>query len=179
MVDVWERHMQAEFAAHSAEEAVATMVEDAQALHVPVLIGGQGRDRVLHFYGQHFLGQIPPDFQVIPLSRTVGTDRLVDEMIIQFTHTIQLDWVVPGVPPTGKWVEVPGVAIVQFRDGKIAWEHVYWDQAAVLVQLGLLAPDRLPVLGQECARALLDPSTPLNTLIERARARGPEPDPGR
>jgi len=79
----------------------------------------------------------------------------------------------PGVPPTGRQVEIPLVAIVHFRDGKLAHEHIYWDQASVLVQLGLLDPANLPVSGVESARKVLDPALPSNALIERAdRSRG-------
>jgi len=99
------------------------------------------------------------------VSRTIGTDRLVDEMIFRFTHTIEMEWMLPGVPPTGKHVEIPVVAIVHLRDGKLAHEHIYWDQASVLVQLGLLSPGGLPVAGVETARKVLDPSLPSNALM--------------
>src|ERR1700731_1390288 len=87
-----------------------------------------------------FIGANPPDTKLVPISRTVGTDSLVDEMLFSFTHTSEIDWMLPGVPPTGRKVEVPVVAIVQFRDGKLVHEHTYWDQASVLVQIGLLDP---------------------------------------
>ncbi len=81
-----------------------------------------------------------------------------------------MDWMLPGVPPTGKRVEIPIVVVVGFRDGKIASEHIYWDQASVLVQVGLLDPDTLPVAGSENARKMLDPSSvPSGLLIERAK----------
>jgi carboxymethylenebutenolidase len=108
---------------------------------------------------------------MIPVSRTIGTDRLVDEMIFCFTHSLEMEWMLPGVPPTGKSVEIPMVVIVQFRDGKLAHEHVYWDQASVLVQLGLLDPGGLPVAGVETARKVLNPQLPSNELIRRAAAR--------
>lgn len=110
---------------------------------------------------------MPPDTEMTLISRTIGSDRLVDEMVFRFTHTLRMDWMLPGIPPTGKRVEVPLVAIVQFRDGKLACEHIYWDQASVLVQIGLLDPQGLPVAGIESARKLLDPSLPSNTLITR------------
>jgi carboxymethylenebutenolidase len=108
---------------------------------------------------------------MIPVSRTIGTDRLVDELVFQFTHTIEMDWMLPGIPPTGKRAEVPLVVVVHFREGKLAHEHIYWDQASVLVQLGLLDADALPVAGRESARKVLDPSLPSNTLIVRAERR--------
>ena len=69
-------------------------------------------------------------------------------------------YILPGVPPTGKPVEVAVVVIVGFKDGKISHEHIYWDQAGVLVQVGLLDPAGLPVSGAESARKVLDPKLP-------------------
>jgi len=105
-----------------------------------------------------------------PISRTIGTDRLVDEMVFKFTHTIDMDWMLPGIPPTGKHVEVPLIVVVHFRDGKLAHEHIYWDQASVLAQLGLLDASSLPVAGIESAHKALDPQLPANALIRRARS---------
>ena len=102
------------------------------------------------------------------MSRTIGTDQLVDEMIFKFTHTVRMDWMLPGVAPTGKRVEIPLVAIVRFRDNKLAHEHIYWDQASLLVQLGLLDPNTLPVAGIETARKVVDNSLPSNALMQRA-----------
>ena len=78
-----------------------------------------------------------------------------------------MDWMLPGLAPTGKRIEVPLIAIVRFREGKLAHEHIYWDQASVLVQLGLLDAGALPVAGVESARKVLDPSLPSNALIGR------------
>ncbi len=165
---LWEEHLGYEFGTHSTEDALATMVEDAYVNHIPVMTGGVGKPAVGEFYSKYFIPQIPPDLELIPISRTIGTDQLVDEMVAKFTHTIQMDWMLPGVAPTGKRVEVPVVAIIQFRDGKLAHEHIYWDQASVLVQLGLLAPSTLPVVGVDSARKLVNPNLPSNTLIDRA-----------
>jgi carboxymethylenebutenolidase len=110
---------------------------------------------------------MPPDTEVTPVSRTTGADQLVDEMIFKFTHTVRMDWMLPGIPPTGKRVEVPLVAIVRFRGNKLAHEHIYWDQASVLVQLGLLDPATLPVAGIESARKVLDNNLPSNALMQR------------
>src|SRR5207302_10698974 len=121
------------------------------------------------FYSQDFIPRMPPDTTLTPISRIVGTDRLVDEMIFSFTHTEEMPWMLPGVPPTNKLVQVPLVVIVRFRDGKLAHEHIYWAQASVLVQLGLLDSEKLPVVGVESARKVLDPAMPANRLIKRAR----------
>lgn len=131
------------------------------------MTGGVGQDALREFYGKRFITQMPPDTEIVPVSQTIGTDQLVDEMIFRFTHTIRMDWMLPGVPPTGKRVEVPLVAIVRFRDGKLAHEHIYWDQASVLVQLGLLDATALPVAGVETARKVVDPTRPSNALMER------------
>jgi carboxymethylenebutenolidase len=109
--------------------------------------------------------------EMTPVSRTIGQGRLVDEMVARFTHTIPMDWMLPGVPPTGKRVEVALVVVVQFDGDKLAHEHVYWDQASVLVQLGLLQPEGLPVVGAACVRSILDRSIRHNELIHRAKAR--------
>jgi carboxymethylenebutenolidase len=144
------------------------MVEDAYVNHIPVLTGGVGRDELREFYSKRFIPQMPPDTEMTPISRTIGEDQLVDEMVFKFTHSIRMDWMLPGVPPTGKRVEVPLVAIVRFRNGKLAHEHIYWDQASVLVQLGLIDAARLPAAGIESARKVLDPTLPANTLMRRA-----------
>ena len=165
--ELWEEHVRHEFATRNTEDTLATMVEDAYVNHIPVLTGGVGRDELREFYSKRFIPQMPPDTEMIPISRTIGNDQLVDEMIFKFTHTIRMDWMLPGVAPTGRRVEVPLVAIVQFRDGKLAHEHIYWDQASVLVQLGLLDADKLPVAGVETARKALDPKLPSNALMRR------------
>ena len=134
-----------------------------------VLTGGVGKAALREFYSKRPIPQMPPDTEVTPVSRTIGADQLVDEMIFKFTHTMRMDWMLPGIPSTGERVEVPLlVAIVRFRGDKLAHEHIYWDQASVLVQLGLLDPARLPVAGIETARKVLDNTLPSNALMQRA-----------
>ena len=169
--DLWEEHVQHEFSTRHTEKTLATMVEDAYVNHIPVLTGGSGRDELREFYSKRFIPHMPPDTEMIPVSRTIGDDQLVDEMIFKFTHTIPMDWMLPGVAPTGKRVEIPLVAIVQFKEGKLAHEHIYWDQASVLVQIGLLDPAKLPVAGVETARKVLDPSLPANEPMKRGDQR--------
>ena len=168
---VWEEHIGHEFGTHSTEDALATMVEDAYVNHIPVMTGGVGKPALREFYSKYFIPQMPPDIELTPVSRTIGTNQLVDEMLVKFTHTIQMDWMLPGIAPTGKRIEVAVVAIVQFRDGKLAHEHLYWDQASVLVQLGMLDPVTLPIVGVDSARKVLDPSLPSSALIDRASDR--------
>ncbi len=165
---LWEEHVRHEFATHNTEDTLATMVEDAYVNHIPVLTGGVGKNELREFYSKRFIPQMPPDTEMTSISRTIGTDQLVDEMVFKFTHTIPMDWMLPGIAPTGKRVEVPLVAIVRFREGKLAHEHIYWDQASVLVQIGLLDTGTLPVAGVESAHKALDPSLPSNALMRRA-----------
>ena len=163
--------MRCEFSDRDAVATVATMSRDNYVNHVPVLTGGRGAEEMLEFYERHFIARMPADTQITPVCRTVGQGRVIDEMILRFTHDIQMDWMLPGVPPTGRRVEVPVIVVVQLRDGLIVWERIYWDQASVLVQLGLLEPSRLPVVGVESARKVLDPGLPSNELIRRAEMR--------
>jgi carboxymethylenebutenolidase len=163
----WDQHLASEFAAKSADQALATMTAEPHVTVVPLMVGARGRAELHDFYANHFLNQIPPDLEMVTVSRTVGQDRVVDELVGRFTHSIRMDWILPGVAPTGKRVELPFVVIVQFEGDKLAHEHLYWDQASVLVQVGLL--DRqLPVRGGETAAQVLNPTQPMNELIRRA-----------
>ena len=165
--DLWDEHVKYEFATRDTEDTLKTMVPDAYVNHVPVLTGGVGHDQLREFYSRRFIPQMPPDTSMTPISRTIGTDRVVDEMVFEFTHTIKMDWMLPGVEPTGKHVKIPLVVIVHFRDGKLAHEHIYWDQASVLAQLGLLETNSLPVAGVETAEKVLNPKLPANELMKR------------
>lgn len=165
---LWDEHVKYEFVTRDTEDTLKTMVEDAYVNHVPVLTGGVGHDELRRFYSQRFIPQMPPDTAMTPVSRTIGADRVVDEMVFEFTHTIKMDWMLPGVAPTGKHVKVPLIVVVHFRDGRLVHEHIYWDQASVLAQLGLIDTAQLPVAGLESAEKVLDPSLPANRLMERA-----------
>ena len=169
---LWEDHLHGEFATRDTEETLRTMTEDAYVNHIPVSTGGVGQDELREFYSKRFIPHMPSDTELTPISRTIGNEQLVDEIVFKFTHNMRMDWILPGVAPTGRRVEVPLVVIVHFRDGKLTHEHIYWDQASVLVQVGLLDPDSLPVLGVESARKALDSNLPSNALIERADLRG-------
>jgi carboxymethylenebutenolidase len=153
---LWEEHTKDEFVTRDTEATLQTMVEDAYVNHVPVLTGGAGKSALRDFYSKDFIPRMPPDTTLTPISRTVGEDQLVDEMIFSFTHTQEMPWMLPGVAPTNRRVEVALVAIVRFRDGKLAHEHIYWDQASVLKQLGLLTDPALPVFGAESAAKVRD-----------------------
>jgi carboxymethylenebutenolidase len=170
---VFDDHVRSEFQLKDADAAVATMIDDAYLNHVPVATGAAGREHLRRFYADHFIPCWPDDVEVTPISRTVGDDHVVDELLVSFTHTRVMDHCLPGIAPTGRRVELPHVVVVGFEDGKIAYEHVYWDQASLLVQVGLLDPATLPVLGVEQARKLMDKDRPSNELIERCQ---PETD---
>jgi carboxymethylenebutenolidase len=163
----WDDHVKYEFATRNTDDTIETMVVDAYVNHVPVMTGGVGHDELREFYSTRFIPQMPPDTAMTPVSRTIGIDRVVDEMVFEFTHTIKMDWMLPGIEPTGKHVRVALVVIVHFRDGKLAHEHIYWDQASVLAQLGLIDAAKLPVAGIESAEKVLDPKLPSNELMNR------------
>ncbi|GAB6047270.1 hypothetical protein JCM19379_10940 [Methyloparacoccus murrellii] len=136
------------------------MVPHACVNHIPVMTGGRGREELRRFYGASVTPQMPPDTRMTLIGRTVGHDRLVDEMVFEFTHTLAMPWLLPGVPPTGRHVKVMLVASVGFEGDRLVSEHIYWDQATVLVQLGLLDPTGLPVCGAESTDKALDPALP-------------------
>ena len=142
--ELWDAHVHNEFQAKDTSATLDTMWPDAYVNHIPVRTGGGGRAPLRDASARAIIPHLPPDTEFTPISRTIGTDRLVDETIVRFTHTIEMERMLPGVAPTGNRVECPIVAIVTFRDGKLFNEHIYWDQASVLVQLGLL--DRSPKL---------------------------------
>ena len=164
----WDQHLALEFTAKSADQALATMSAEPYVNVLPLMIGARGRVELRDCYANHIMSaQIPPDMEMVTVSRTIGRDRVVDELVMRFTHSIRLDWLLPGIPPTGKRVEMPFVVIVQFEGDKVAHEHLYWDQASVLVQVGLL--DRtLPVRGGEIAAQVQNPTQPMNELIRHA-----------
>ena len=156
LTQLWEEHTRHEFASRDTEATLDTMVDDAYVNHIPVLTGGFGKSALRAFYSRDFIPSMPPDTTLTPVSRTVGEDQLVDEMIFAFTHTQEMPWMLPGIAPTNRRVEVPLVAIVRFRDGKLAHEHIYWDQASVLKQIGLLTDPKLPVCGVETAQKVAE-----------------------
>jgi carboxymethylenebutenolidase len=167
MVEIWDKHTSCEFETKDTEETMRTMTYEPHVNHVPVMTGGTGWKNVRDFYSTHFIPCQSPDTELVPVSRTVGSDRVVDELIFKFTHTVDMPWMLPGIPPTGKKVELAVVVVIGFKDGKISSEHIYWDQASVLVQIGLLNADNLPVAGVETARKVLDPALPSNELIKK------------
>jgi len=160
MVALFEKHVGAELAG-DLDTTMATMSANPHLNHVPTMAGGVGQAGVRAFYRDHLVGKFfPPDVKMQSVSRTVGEDRLVEEIFISFTHTTVIDWLLPGVRPTGKPVEMAVAVVVGFADDKITHEHIYWDQAGVLMQIGLLDAKGLPVTGAESARKVLNPQLP-------------------
>jgi carboxymethylenebutenolidase len=164
---LWEAHCRHEFETRDVDATMATMVARPYVNHIPTMTGGVGQAELKRFYKYHFIGSNPPDMALKPVSRTIGENQLVDEVVVSFTHSSEIDWLLPGIAPTGKRVEIPLVAVVRFEGDKVAHEHIYWDQASVLVQVGLLDPKRLPVAGIETARKVADNGLPSNTLMTR------------
>jgi carboxymethylenebutenolidase len=164
---LWDQHCHHEFVTRDVDATMKTMVDNPYVNHIPTMTGGVGQEELARFYKHHFVNSNPADTALVPISRTVGADRVVDEMLFSFTHDREIDWMLPGVAPTGKRVEIPLVAIVCFRGDKLYHEHIYWDQASVLAQIGLIDAAGLPVAGVETARKLLDEKLPSNTLMKR------------
>jgi len=165
---VFDAHVKAEFVDMDVDATMATMSPEPYLTHVPTLTGGTGRAQVERFYRDNFVGHWPDDVQVKTLSRTAGQNRVIDEVVVSFTHDREMRVYLPGVPPTGRKVVLPHVVVMGFDDaGRIAYEHIYWDQATLLVQVGLLDPKLLPVAGAEQAARLMDPTQPANEMIQR------------
>jgi carboxymethylenebutenolidase len=153
---VFDEHVACEFVEKDVDATMRTMTAEPYVWHVPVLTGAAGGEAVRRFYSSEFIGHTPEDATLHPISRTASEDRVIDEFVLEFTHDSEVPWMLPGVPPTGRKVRIPTVVVMGFEDGKVAHEHIYWDQASVLVQLGLLDPSRHPVAGGEQADRLLE-----------------------
>jgi carboxymethylenebutenolidase len=165
---IFDAHTDAEFKTRDIEATMATMGETPHVTHVPTMTGGLGREAVRRFYDTWFIGHWPEDTIVTPISRTIGESQVVDEVMISFTHDCEMPALIPGVKPTGRKVTIPFVVVVGFdKNGKIEFERIYWDQASMLVQLGLIDPSKLPVSGAEQAARLMDPRLPSNALIPK------------
>jgi carboxymethylenebutenolidase len=163
---VFDEHVAAEFVDMDLEATMATMTGDPYVNHVPVMTGGVGLEGVRQFYGDHFIGKWPADVEITPVSRTVGEDQVVDELVLSFTHDVEMPQLLPGVAPTGRHVKLAFCVVVGFEGGKVHHEHIYWDQASLLAQVGLIDPSQLPVTGPEQAENVLDARThALNQLI--------------
>ena len=165
---VFDAHTKAEFQDLDLDATMSTMSADPYVHHVPTITGGNGTDGVRDFYDRHFIGQWPDDTETRQISRTVGENQVVDELLVSFTHDRELEIMLPGIAPTGRRISIPLVVVIGFEDGKVKHEHIYWDQASVLVQAGVLDAEGLPATGAEQAEAFLDRGRPKNQLLSDA-----------
>lgn len=163
--DIWSEHMRCEFEIKDVEATMATMTKHPVVNHVPTMTGGNGYEEVHHFYKYYFIPNIPKQTEISNISCTVDDDRLVDEVIFRFVHDSKIDFMLPGITPSGKTIAVPLVVIVYVENNKVSKEHIYWDQASVLKQLGMLSDHHLPIIGEEQAKKILDPTIPSNQLL--------------
>ena len=154
LLATWQQHTHAEFQLKDPDAALATMTENPYVICVPSGTGGVGRVAVRKFYAEQFLPSIPPDFELQSLSQIFSNDAIVEEFVVRFTHSLRMDWMLPGIRPTGRKAEFVIVVIIRFHAGKVAREHVYWDQATVLSQLGVL-DKRIGTAGAGSAAQLL------------------------
>lgn len=157
---VFDQHVAAEFEAQDVDATMGTMVDEPYVWHIPTLAGASGGEAVRRFYSAEFIGQTPADATLRPIARTVTRERVVDEFVLEFTHDREIPFMLPGVPPTGRKVRIPTVVVMGFEDGKVAYEHIYWDQASVLVQIGQLDSAGLPISGAEQAQRLVEHALP-------------------
>ena len=153
---VWAEHCRCEFELRDVSATMDTMTDDPHLLNVPTGRGGQGRAGVQRFYTDEFIGTLPDDVQVQSLGLAVGLSRIAEEVVMTFTHDRVMPWILDRIEPTGRKVRIPQLAVVGFRDDKVAFEHIWWDQASVLAQVGVFDPEGLPVVGSEQAKALFD-----------------------
>ncbi|PFH52573.1 hypothetical protein AMATHDRAFT_74056 [Amanita thiersii Skay4041] len=165
---IWDEHTFFEFQERSVAKTMGTMVEEPYVNHVPTMTGGIGRAQLTAFYRDHFIFSNPEDTELQTVSRTIGSDRVVDEFVFNLTHTCEIDWLLPGIPPSGKKLAIPMIAVVNIRGDRLYHEHIWWDQATALRQAGVLPTYlsytfqeknqlvRLPVGGVETAEKLID-----------------------
>ena len=144
---IFDKHVNCEFENKDVDATMKTMTKEPYVYHIPVLTGGRGYDEVYTFYSNSFVGKMPSDTKFVRISRTIGKDQVVDELIISFTHDIEIPAMIPSISPTGKYVELPIVVVMKFKGNKISHEHIYWDQASLLKQIGLLENNSIPIIG--------------------------------
>jgi|SRR5690606_35674703 len=158
LLDVWQKHLYAEFALKDVDMALSTMTDNPYVLCVPIGTGGYGVDGVRRFYGEEFFPGIPAEMKTTTVAQTIAENVLIEEAVACFTHDVRMEWMLSGIAPTGRSVELAMITVISFEHGKIASERLYWDQATLLAQLGVIDPATPSVRGVEAARLLLDPS---------------------
>ncbi|MCY4551717.1 MAG: dienelactone hydrolase family protein [Defluviicoccus sp.] len=170
LVALFEAHVRHEFETRDVDATMATMIDEPYVNHVPTLAGGVGHDMLKRFYKYHFVDQNSRERSSTPVSETVGPDRIVLETVVRFRHDRVLDRYFPCIAPTGKMVEIPTLLLVRFRGDRVCHEHIYWDQASALSQIGALDADGLPIAGAEAAAKVLDETRPSNIFMQDAWA---------
>jgi carboxymethylenebutenolidase len=138
LLSQWHQHSYAKFELKDADAVLETMSDNPHVFCIPSGSGAAGREGVRDFYAHQFLPGIPPDLDMLPISEVFAEEHVVTECVMKFTHTVRMEWMLPGVPPTGRRAELLLVAIARFENGKIASKHIYWDAAALLFQLRLV-----------------------------------------
>ena len=170
LVALFEAHVRHEFETRDVDATMATMIDEPYVNHVPTLAGGVGHDMLKRFYKYHFVDQNSRERSSTSISETIGPDRIVLETVVRFRHDRVLDRYFPGIAPTGKTVEIPTLLLVRFRGDRVCHEHIYWDQASALKQIGALDADGLPIAGAEAAAKVLDETGPSNIFMAEAWA---------
>ncbi len=153
---IFDEHVADEFEIKDIDATMGTMTDDPHVWHIPAMTGASGRENVRAFYSADLVGRMPEDAVLRRVSRTISGNRVVEEFILEFTHDVEVPFMLPGVPPTGRKVRLPHVVIMGFEGDKVANEHIYWDHASLLVQVGLLDPAGLPIAGVEQAERLVE-----------------------
>ncbi|KAJ1335666.1 carboxymethylenebutenolidase [Microdochium nivale] len=152
---IWDEHTAFEFDTRNVDDTMATMVAEPYVNHIPTLTGGVGRAKLSVFYRDHFIHNNPDGTELELISRTIGVDRIVDEFLFCCRHDKVIDWLIPGIPPTGKDLRIPFTAVVNIRGDRLFHEHISWDQLTVLFQLGLMPeylPFPYPVVGADAGK---------------------------
>ena len=154
LATVFDKHINCEFEEKDVQATMHTMVKEPYVHHVPILTGGIGYEGVYDFYRDSFIGKMPSDTKFVQISRTIGNDQVVDELVLSFTHDIEIPAMLPEISPTGRYIELPLVVVMKFKGNKIEHEHIYWDQASLLLQIGLLDNKKIPIIGIEQSKKL-------------------------
>jgi carboxymethylenebutenolidase len=153
---IFDEHVAGEFETKDIDATMATMTDSPYVWHVPALTGASGQDAVRRFYSTELIGRMPGNAVMHQVSRTVSDNRVIEELVVEFTHDQEMPFMLPGVAPTGRKAKVPHVVVMGFEGDKVAYEHIYWDQGSLLAQLGLLDPAGLPIAGAEQADRLME-----------------------
>jgi len=166
MLDLWGLHNKYEFGDRDVDATMTTMTAEPYNVCMPTRRGGNGGAAVRAFYSKDFVTINPPDIAATVVSTTVGETQVVEENVCSFTHTVDMPWILPGVQPTGKKVRIPLVVIVGFENGLVSSEHIYWDGANVMNQVGLLEKteaNKQLVQGAEMADCAFQKADPIDS----------------